>query len=124
MQMLIVNGVDLTPFLAHKGYQNYIEDVDASAERSMNASLTRDRVARVPVIEAKILGMLRQEDVTTITTACMPAKIQVTFRNTETGSMTTSFFYAKYKQPRVYSTANGYVQYESFTIKFTGFGGI
>lgn len=124
MEMLVINGVDITPFIALKGYKMQIEDLDASAERSMSGTLTRDRVARVPVIDVNIKAMLKQEDVTKILNACKPAKINVRFYNSEKGSMDTSFFYAKTTYPSVYSTSKGYPQYEGFTISLKGFGGI
>lgn len=124
MQMLIINGVDITPFLAFKGYNFQIEDLDASAERSMSGTLTRDRVARVPIVEATIIAGLKQADVTKILNACKPARISCSVYNTETGAMTNTYFYAKVKAPNVYSTRYGYPEYESFTISLKGFGGI
>lgn len=124
MQMLIVNGVDITPFIAFKGYKFQMEDLDASAERSMSGTLTRDRVARVPTIDVIIIGMLQQAQVTQITNACKPAKVTVNFRNTETGNMQTSDFYVKITHPAIYSTRKGYVEYESFNLSFKGYRGI
>ena len=124
MKLLEINGVDITPFIAFKGYKAQIEDLDASAERSMSGTLTRDRVARVPVIDVTIRAGLRQADVSKILKACQPAKIKCSFYNSETGQMTSSNFYAKTKYPNIYSTRYGYAEYESFTISLKGFGGI
>lgn len=124
MQTVIINGVDITPYIALKGYNFQIEDLDASAERSMAGSLTRDRVARVPVVEITIIAGLKQADVSKILQACNPAKILCTVYNTETGKDIATYFYAKVKYPNIYSTRYGYPEYESFSISLKGFGGI
>lgn len=124
MKVAVINGVDVSPFIAHKGYKFQIEDLDASAERSMSGTLTRDRIARVPTADITFKAMLRQTEVTTILAACKPARIQCQFYNPETGGLLTSYFYAKVKYPSIYSTSKGYPQYESFTVSLKGFGGI
>lgn len=124
MRMITVNGVDFTPFIALNGYNQYLEDLDASAERSMSGSLTRDRVARVPVIELSIRAMLNQSEVSKILKACSPAKISVNFYNTINGKYTTSDFYCNIKSVPIYSTKNGVVKYKEFPVKFIGFRGI
>lgn len=124
MQILVINGVDITPYLALKGYKFDIEDLDASAERSMSGTLTRDRVARVPIVEATTVAMLQQADVTKIKNACKPARIECKVYNTETGTMVTSYFYAKISGGNIYSTNKGYPEYEAITISLKGFGGI
>lgn len=122
--MLIINGVDITPYIAHKGYQVDIEDLDASAERSMAGVLTRDRVARVPIIEVTIIAMLGQSDVQKILTACRPAKSSVRYYNKETGKLETGDFYIQIKGPNVYSIAGDFVRYEGFTLSLKGFKGV
>lgn len=122
--MLKIGGVDITPYIAHKGYSCQIEDLDASAERSMSGALTRDRVARVPTVEVEISPMLKQADVQTILTACKPAKISCQYYNSERGGLETAFFYAKVKSPKVYSTAGDVIRYEGFSISLKGFAGV
>lgn len=124
MQMAVINGVDITPYIAHKGYKFQIEDLEASAERSMAGTLSRDRVARVPNVEITIKARLKQADVTRIINACSPAKLSATVYNSDTGNMVTTYFYAKVKSPSIYSTRFGYPEYESFSISLIGYGGI
>lgn len=124
MKILVVNGVDITPYIALKGYSFNIEDLDASAERSMSGTLTRDRVARVPIIEVTTVSMLKQDDVTKIRKACKPARIRCEFYNTATGEMSASYFYGKVTGGNIYSTSKGYPEFEAMNISLKGFGGI
>ena len=124
MKILVINGVDITPYIALKGYNFSIEDLDASAERSMSGTLTRDRVARVPIIEVTTKSMLKQADVSKIRNACMPARIRCEFYNPETGTLNEYYFYAKIKGGNIYSTNKGYPEFEAMTISLKGFGGI
>lgn len=124
MEILSINGVDITPYIALKGYKQDIEDLDASAERSMAGVLTRDRVARVPIIEVNIIAMLEQEDVSKILNACKPAKSTVKYYNKEVGDLVTADFYIKVKGPNIYSIADNKVLYEGFTISLKGFKGV
>lgn len=124
MQLLIINGVDLTPYITLKGYHCSIEDLDASAERNMAGGLTRDRVARVPVIDVSFKAMLKQADVTKILNALKPSRFQARYYNSETGSLETGFFYSKTKHPRIYSTAGNVIRYEAFSASLKGFEGV
>lgn len=124
MKILAINGVDITPYIALKGYSFNIEDLDASAERSMSGTLTRDRVARVPIIEVTTVPMLKQADVTKIRNACKPARIRCEFYNSETGKTGISYFYGKVTGGNIYSTSKGYPVFEAMTISLKGFGGI
>lgn len=124
MKILVINGVDITPYIALKGYNFSIEDLDASAERSMSGTLTRDRVARVPIIEVTTVSMLKQADVAKIRNACKPARIRCEFYNPEVGTLNEHYFYAKIKGGSIYSTSKGYPEFEAMTISLKGFGGI
>ena len=121
MTILTINGVDFTPFIMSKGYQFTIEDLDASAERTLSGSLVRDRVARIPTIEVTIKPHLDKSVVSRLLVACKPAKIVCHYFNFETGQLETGNFYAKVKSPKIYSIINNKVIYESFTISLKGF---
>lgn len=124
MQMLVCKGVDFTPFISHKGYKCTIEDLDASGERSMNGSLTRDRVARIPTIEVSIVAGLLQADVQRLINACKSASMLLSYFNVETNRIETGLFYSKINYPQIYSTSKNQVRYEGFTIKFIAFYGV
>lgn len=124
MKLLIIQGVDITPYIAVNGYKCQIEDLDASAERSMSGTLTRDRVARIPIIDVEIIAMLQKVDVSKILKSVSPARILCNFYNPETGQMESAYFYAKTTYPQVYTTRLGYPQYKGFSISLKGFGGI
>ncbi|MFM1581207.1 DUF6711 family protein [Helcococcus bovis] len=124
MKLLEVNGVDITPFIKANGYDCRIEDLDASAERSMAGYLTRDRVARVPKITVEFLGYLKQNEITRIINLFTPAGFNVNFFNPENGIIQTTMVYAKIEQPKIKSTRKGYPEYDSFKITLTGYGGI
>lgn len=119
--LLVVGGVDLTAYLAHKGYKADLEDLDASAERSLSGTLTRERVARIPTIEASFIAGLGQSAVSTILKACAGEKLRVRYFDTETGGLRYGDFYAKIKAPGMLSTAGDRIVYDGFQISFKGY---
>lgn len=124
MKLLVINGVDLTTYISLNGFTPNIDDADASAERSLSGSLTRDRVARIPNIEVKFVPQLRQSDVETILACCRPEKFLVSYYNSDTGRMEQGYFYAKIKYPTIKTIHNNVAVYNAFSVNLHGFDGV
>lgn len=117
MKLLEIKGVDITPFIALKGYKFDLEDLEASAERSIaDGSLTRDRLGRFAVIEVQIKAMLGVDDVALITSLGNNVTMSCKYFNYLTKRLETGTFYVKIKSPSIYSTANDEIKYEGFSI--------
>ncbi len=91
---LIVNGVDLTPFLVDSGYKLTRADTDSSeAGRTLDGTMYRSRVATKYRIDATLLP-LKKEDAYRILPALMPEYVTVTYTNAYTGGDLTTTMYS------------------------------
>lgn len=82
---LIVNGVNLVPYLVDSGYKVTRSDGDSSdAGRTMDYTMHRGRIATKYRIDAT-LRVLTKEEAYVIMPALMPEYVTVTYTNCFTG---------------------------------------
>lgn len=92
--ILIVNGVDLVPYLVEGGYRLERSDGDGSdAGRTMDYTMHRARIATKFRIDAE-LKPLYTEDAEKVLQAIMPEYVEVTYTNPFLGGTQITTMYS------------------------------
>lgn len=91
---LTVNGVNLVPFVAVKGFQYSLNDIDApNTGRSMDATMHRARVASKVRLDISCRP-LKTSEVSTVLQAIFPEWVTVVFTDPRTGTDVTKIMYS------------------------------
>lgn len=94
MVVLKIDGVDMTPYIAHQGVKWQRADIDvAPTGRSLSGELMRSRVATKIRLDVTCVP-LTTEQASKVLTAIMPVWVQVTYTDPQIGSEVTKTMYS------------------------------
>lgn len=89
---LIVNGVDMTPYIAYQGLKWQRNDVDGpNAGRTMNADMQRDRIATKIRMDCTCIP-LKKADAQKVLNAIYPEYVTVTYDDPQFGPRTCKMY--------------------------------
>lgn len=105
--ILVVNGINLVPYLVDSGYQLTRSDGDSSdAGRTMDYVMHRGRIATKFRIDAT-LRPLTQAEAYNILPALMPEFVTVTYTNAFLGGDVTTTMYSNNNKAQILNSYNG-----------------
>lgn len=91
---LIIDGVDISPYIAYQGYAWQRSDVDGEgAGRMLDGELVRNRVATKRRLDVTCT-LLTNAQAATVLTAIMPEWVSVTYYDPQQGSNVTKTMYS------------------------------
>lgn len=91
---LTINGVDFVPFIAFKGYNYLLSDIDdPDTGRTMDATMFRGRVASKVRLDITCRP-LKTREVSTVLQAIEPEWVTVTYTDPRTGTDVTKTMYS------------------------------
>lgn len=85
--VLIINGTDITPYVAMRGIKWQRNDLDAEAGRTMDGTMHRDRVATKIRLDVTCLP-LSSRDAAVVLNAIYPEYVEVTYTDPMYGNIT------------------------------------
>ena len=101
-QVLIIDGFDVTPYIAFGGFQWQRSDIDDSdTGRDLAGDLRRGRVATKRRLDITC-RLLTSEELSKVLTAIMPEFVNVTYYDPQEGKMVTRIMYAN-NNPATYA---------------------
>ena len=93
-QVLVIDGIDITPYIAYGGYQWQRSDIDDSdTGRDLAGLLRRGRVATKRRLDITC-RLLRSPELSIVLTAIMPEFVNVTYYDPQEGKMSTRIMYS------------------------------
>lgn len=93
-QVLVIDGVDITPCIAYGGYQWQRSDIDDSdTGRDLAGLLRRGRVATKRRLDITCKP-LKSPELSIVLTAIMPEFVNVTYYDPQEGKMSTRIMYS------------------------------
>lgn len=91
---VIVNGVDITPYIAYQGFKWTRNDIDSDETgRTLDGTLQRTRVATKVRLDITCRPLLTSE-ASEVLTAIMPVFVQVTYPDPQQGTNITKTMYS------------------------------
>lgn len=116
--VLIINGVNITPYIAKNGYKFQTEELhrENSKRNIVDGTATIDRIGRFAVVEVTIKEHLPQDLVHLLMNLQRLSSMECRYYNFDTGRMETGPFYLKIKAPTVKFFRNGKPVFSSFTL--------
>lgn len=91
---LMIDGMDMTPYIANRGVKWQRSDVDASSSgRSLGGTLMRTRVATKVRLDVTCIP-LTSEQASKVLTAIMPVWVTVTYTDPQVGGEVTKTMYS------------------------------
>ena len=91
---LKINGVDMTPYIAHRGVKWQRSDLDATnAGRGLDGKLLRNRVASKIRLDITCIP-LTAEQASVVLTAIMPQWVKVKYTDPQVGAEVTKTMYS------------------------------
>lgn len=115
-QVLIIDGFDLTPYIAFGGYQWQRSDIDDSdTGRDLAGDLRRGRVATKRRLDITC-RLLTSQELSKVLTAIMPEFVEVTYYDPQEGKTATRTMYSN-NNPATYAIRrpNGTVYWSGVT---------
>lgn len=92
--VLKVNGVDIVPYIAHRGVKWQRSDIDGeSAGRDLTGTLRRDRVATKRRLDITCRPMTTAE-ASVVLTAILPETVSVEFTDPQSGGVISKTMYS------------------------------
>lgn len=91
---VVVNGVDLSPYIAYRGFKWQRSDIDSSdTGRVLDGTLQRNRVATKTRLDITCRPLLASE-AATVLTAIMPVWVQVRYHDPQEGGVVEKTMYS------------------------------
>lgn len=92
--VLKIDGIDITPYIAHRGIKWQRSDLDASnAGRSLDGKLLRSRVASKIRLDVTCIP-LTTEQASAVLSAIMPEWVTITYTDPQIGTEVTKTMYS------------------------------